>query len=74
MHDENGVTTLCAPSEEVPLCTLRGLSVDRHQHVSTAHGTAAWASSAKHVPMDGFWRLQAVDRQSVAAENSVFRR
>lgn len=74
MHDENGVTTLCAPSEEAPLCTLRGLHVDRHQRVSTAHGTAAWSSVEKHIPMDGFWRLQAVDRQSVSAENSVFRR
>jgi hypothetical protein len=38
---EDGVTTLCAPSEDVPLCTLRGLHINRHQQVCTAHGTAA---------------------------------
>jgi hypothetical protein len=57
LHDEDGVTTLCAPSNDAPLCTLRGLHVDR------MHNRA---------PTSGFWRLQAVDRQDVHAENSVF--
>jgi hypothetical protein len=74
LRDENGVTTLCAQSADAPLCTLRGLHVDRHQHVSAAQGAAAWSSATKHAPMDGLWRLQAVDRQNVAAEHSVFRR
>jgi hypothetical protein len=42
LHDDNGVTTLCAPSTDAPLCTLRGLHVDRKQRVSAAQGAAAW--------------------------------
>ena len=41
LRDEGGVTTLCAPSTDAPLCTLRGLHVDRKQRVSAAQGDAA---------------------------------
>ena len=73
MHNENGMVTLCAPNKTIPLCTLSGLSIDHHQHIRTAYGAAAWSSLAKHELMDGHWRLQAVDRQAQAAENSMFR-
>lgn len=72
LHDEDGVTTLCAPSTDAPLCTLRGLHVDRKQRVSAAQGAAAWTALPTRAPTSGFWRLQAVDRQTVRAENSVF--
>jgi hypothetical protein len=75
LHDDNdGVTRLCAPSADTPLCTLRGLHVDRRQRVSSAQGFAAWESGRTRVPMSGFWRLQAVDRMPVHAENSLFDR
>lgn len=74
LRDADGVTTLCAPSTEAPLCTLNGLSVDRRQHVSSAQGVAAWSSERTRSPMSGYWRLQAVDRLPVHAENSVFGR
>lgn len=72
LHDVDGVTTLCAPSADAPLCTLRGLSVDRRQRVSSAEGSADWASSPARRPAKGFWRLQAVDRQTVQAEHRLF--
>ncbi|MDR6378516.1 DUF3564 domain-containing protein [Paraburkholderia caledonica] len=72
LRDEGGVTTLCAPSTDAPLCTLRGLHVDRKQRVSAAQGDAAWTAVRNRTPTSGFWRLQAVDRQNVRAENSVF--
>jgi hypothetical protein len=74
LRDENGVTKLCAPSAESPLCTLSGLSVDRRQRVSSAQGTAAWSSERTRAPMNGYWRLQAVDRLPVHAEHRVFDR
>jgi hypothetical protein len=70
LHDTNGVTTLCAPSADAPLCTLRGLHVDRKQNVSAAQGDAAW--SGERQPAASYWRLQAVDRQPVHAEHRVF--
>jgi hypothetical protein len=74
LRDENGVTKLCAPSADAPLCTLNGLSVDRRQRVSSAQGVAAWSSDRTRAPMSGYWRLQAVDRLPVHAEHSVFGR
>jgi len=70
--DDDDVTTLCAPSTDAPLCTLRGLHVDRQQHVSSAQGAAAWRCVPTHAPATGYWRLQAVDRQPVHAEHRVF--
>jgi hypothetical protein len=40
--------------------------------VSAAQGAAAWTALPTHAQANGFWRLQAVDRQTVRAENSVF--
>ncbi len=74
LHDQDGVTTLCAPSADAPLCTLRGLHVDRRQHVSSSQGVAAWESERTRSHMSGYWRLQAVDRLTVHAEHSVFGR
>lgn len=72
LRDADGVTTLCAPSADTPLCTLRGLHVDRRQHVSKSQGDATWSREASHAPMSGFWRLQAVDRQAIRAEHELF--
>ncbi|CAB3756171.1 DUF3564 domain-containing protein [Paraburkholderia humisilvae] len=74
LHDQDGVTTLCAPSAAAPLCTLQGLHIDRRQRVSSSQGCAAWESESTHSPMNGFWRLQAVDRQPVKAEHGIFGR
>lgn len=72
MHDSGGVTALCAPLADQPLCTLRGLHVNRRQEISTAQGDATWSCEVSHAPMEGQWRLQAVDRQTVHAENALF--
>jgi hypothetical protein len=71
LRDVDGVTTICAPSTDAPLCTLRGLHVDRKQRVSAAQGSAAWPSAPTRSPTS-YWRLQAVDRQPVHAEHGVF--
>jgi len=72
MRDTDGVTALCAPLNESPLCTLRGLHVNRRQEISTSHGDATWSCEASHAPMEGQWRLQAVDRLAVHAEHALF--
>lgn len=72
MRDSNGVTALCAPLDNSPLCTLRGLHVNRRQEISSAHGDATWSCEISHAHMEGQWRLQAVDRQAVHAENALF--
>ncbi|MDE1180238.1 DUF3564 domain-containing protein [Paraburkholderia sp.] len=72
LRDANGVTTLCAPLNDAPLCTLAGLHVDRKQRVTSSQGPAAWHCVPARSPTNGFWRLQAVDRQPIEAENRVF--
>jgi hypothetical protein len=72
LHDADGVTTLCAPSNDAPLCTLNGLHVDRRQQITSVEGAAAWTALPTATPANGFWRLQAVDRQKIKAENRVF--
>lgn len=72
LRDTGGVTALCAPSADEPLCTLRGLHVDRHQHVTSSQGDAVWSCVPSRSPTAGFWRLQAVDRQPVKAEYALF--
>lgn len=73
LRDEGGVTQLCAPTAEQPLCILRGLHVER-DCPTAAQGGAQWASSGKRTQTDGVWRLQAVEKQVVRPEHSVFRR
>ena len=72
MRDTNGVTSLCAPLDSAPLCTLSGLHVNRRQEISSSHGDATWSCESSHERMEGKWRLQAVDRQAVQAENALF--
>jgi hypothetical protein len=72
VRDDAGVTVLCAPSTATPVCTLRGLHINRKQQVSSAQGAADWSCASAGSPKRGYWRLQAVDRQPVHAENRVF--
>jgi len=72
LSDADGLTMICAPGTDAPLCTLRGLHVDRKQRVSAAQGPAAWTSASTRSPANGYWRLQAVDRLPVHAEHGVF--
>ncbi|RDU94695.1 DUF3564 family protein [Trinickia dinghuensis] len=72
LRDEGGVTNLCAPTAEQPLCTLRGLHVER-DCPTAAQGGAQW-SSGRMGHAHGVWRLQAVEKMAVRPENSVFRR
>ncbi|PLZ04152.1 hypothetical protein CY652_00225 [Burkholderia sp. WAC0059] len=74
LHDTGSLTTLCAPGEDEPLCTLRGLHVDpdpKRQFRSTA-GDATWSCTPSHTLASGFWKLQAVDRMPVHAESALF--
>jgi hypothetical protein len=73
LRDEGGVTKLCAPTAEQPLCTLSGLHVEA-DCPTAAQGGASWSSSGKPVKTDGVWRLQAVEKRAVLPEHSVFRR
>jgi Protein of unknown function (DUF3564) len=72
MRDEDGVTKLCAPQTSTPVCTLSGLHVDRDERVAAAQGAAQWSCATKPASTGGLWRLQAVEKQTVLPENSVF--
>lgn len=72
MKDEDDGMKLCSHSVGTPVCTLSGLHVDSDQHVATAQGAAEWSCASTRAPMEGLWRLQAVEKKSVLPENSVF--
>src|SRR5260370_9594786 len=74
LHDTDGVTKLCDPSTNAPLCTLSGLQVDHKQQIVSAEGAAEWTALAAANPAVGYWRLRAVDRQTIQAENRFFDR
>jgi hypothetical protein len=74
LNDADGVTRLCAPSTDAPLCTLNGLHVDRKQQVTSPEGAAEWTAQPAAKPANGYWHLQAVDRQKIQAEHRVFDR
>jgi Protein of unknown function (DUF3564) len=74
LHDTDGVTKLCDPSTNAPLCTLSGLQVDHKQQIVSAEGAAEWTALAAAKPAVGYWRLRAVDRQTIQAENRFFDR
>jgi hypothetical protein len=74
LHESDGVTALCAPTMEAPLCTLAGLQVDRKQQIVAAQGTAEWTPQPAATRAVGYWRLQAVDRQKIRAEDRIFDR
>jgi len=46
LHDTDGVTKLCDPSTNAPLCTLSGLQVDHKQQIVSAEGAAEWTALA----------------------------
>lgn len=64
IHDTGGLTLLCAPDSETPLCTLRGLHMDRYRCTSVVEGTATWQSAIRRMPVEGCWHLQAVERHA----------
>ncbi|WJF91867.1 DUF3564 family protein [Paraburkholderia bonniea] len=72
LREEHGVTMLCAAGNDVPLCTLYDLNVSAVDDAQ-ARGPVAWPGlSGHHAPPGGSWRLQAIDRQPVRAERSLF--
>ncbi|WP_153101816.1 DUF3564 family protein [Paraburkholderia hayleyella] len=81
LRQEHGVTMLCSAGNDAPLCTLYDLSVTTDADAADAatccqaqtRGPVAWSGlSGRHVPIGGSWQLQAIDRQRVRAEHSVF--
>ena len=72
IRESDGQTVLCAPASDRPLCTISGLTLTRLQEVSTTQGTAIWPSSELQAQGPGHWRLQAVDRESIHAADSLF--
>ena len=74
LHDTDGIINICAPSTSDPLCTLSGLQVDGKQQIAAAEGTAKWIASSAGKHAVGYWRLQAIDRQTIRAEDRVFDR
>ncbi|MEM5450693.1 MULTISPECIES: DUF3564 family protein [Paraburkholderia] len=65
-------TVLCAPQTDAPLCIMRGLSLNERQEVHSGHGDASWPDNSACRETAWQWRLQAVDRKSVRAANSLF--
>jgi len=68
----DGQTVLCAPASDRPLCTISGLIVTRRQEISATQGPAIWPSSVLQAQGTSHWRLQAVDRESICAADSLF--
>jgi hypothetical protein len=67
MRDIDGVLTLCEHGCDEPFVTLYGMRVDRRGNVASAQGGARWMSSGvRHEPVDGYWRLRAVERPANA--------
>lgn len=67
MRDIDGVLTLCEHGCDEPFVTLYGMQVDRRGNVASAQGGARWMSSGvRHGPVDGYWRLRAVERPAGA--------
>lgn len=73
LRDDGDVTKLCAPTTDLPLCTLSGLHV-QSEFPTAAQGGAQWSCAGKTARTDGVWRLQAVEKRTVNPEHSVFRR
>jgi hypothetical protein len=72
IRETDGELTLCAPEGELPLCEIRGLSLTRRQEISAAQGQATWPTDASQTRMSGYWRLQAVERGPINAEDALF--
>jgi hypothetical protein len=69
---EGDETVLCAPQTDAPLCVMRGLSLSKRQEILLRHGDASWSDNGACTETAWQWRLQAVDRKSVCAANSLF--
>ncbi|MDQ7976991.1 DUF3564 family protein [Paraburkholderia sp. SARCC-3016] len=68
VRDSDGVLALCEHGCDEPFVTLYGMRVDRRGNVASAQGRARWTSSGvRHGPVDGYWRLRAVERPATAA-------
>jgi hypothetical protein len=72
IQTSDGQTVLCAPASDQPLCTISGLIVTGRQEISATHGQAIWPSSVLQAQGPGHWRIQAVDRESICAADSLF--
>lgn len=59
---------------DIALVTLRGLTGDPRgdprRRAWPTQGSAAWISQTRHMPIDGTWRLQAVEDRDAAADAS----
>jgi hypothetical protein len=64
MREDGHIVSLCARGSEQALVTLYGVRVDRHSNVTSAQGQATWTAQSRPEPVAGFWRLQAVERES----------
>jgi hypothetical protein len=68
IREAEDLTTLCSTGAQTPLCTLRGLRLDRYQRVPIVEGVATWQSVNRRIPIYGSWRLQAVEWQPPIAK------
>jgi hypothetical protein len=67
-------TALCAPQNDTPLCVMRGLSLSNAQEIQPGerNGDARWSGNGAQGEAAWQWRLQAVDRKTIRAANSLF--
>ncbi|WP_322046451.1 DUF3564 family protein [Paraburkholderia sp. J67] len=72
IHESDGQIVLCAPASDRPLCTIGGLSVTRSQEIGPTRGEVIWPSNGAQARRPNYWRLQAVDRETICAADSLF--
>jgi hypothetical protein len=65
-------TVLCAPQNDTPVCIMRGLGLNKGPEIGSDQGDASWADHHARNATSWQWRLQAIDRKSVHAANSLF--
>ncbi|WP_213302216.1 DUF3564 family protein [Paraburkholderia sacchari] len=72
IREIDGELALCAPEGQRPLCEIRGLNATRRRGISTAQGQTTWPSDPAQTKTLGCWRLQAVERGPINAEDALF--
>ena len=71
IREFDGQTALCAAGGDSPLCTISGLRLTRRRQLIAAQGPATWPSTLPALRMSGYWRLQAVEQETLQSGREV---